>query len=274
MQLNICSKRNIMNAWCSVRMCSVFVLLTVLALLGIARADMKTESIFDLSAADRAEIEKYLGRGVVGRAVDAPVLEDPSRFFQQDKEDIITMKAVHGDNKGKTLQVRMQKFQRNNLPITWRLSMADERWLGEIQQNGDIVLSATEDENNDVISIYDPPEPVLIQGMRPRESKKIRLDVAVYDLAQPTRKKYGGYLDLVYTYVGAFEVTVPAGTFTALLFSWKYDGKVGPASIQDDQYWFFAEGVGAIARIDKKDISAMLIYHDQAKVAEVLVSRE
>ncbi len=274
MRLNIYRKRNTLNAWRSVLMCSVFGLLTVLTLLGIARADMKTESIFDLSAADRAEIEKYLGRGVVGRVVDAPVLEDPSRFFPLNKQDILTVKAVYGNKKGKTRQVHMHNLERSNPPVAWRLSMDNERWLGEIQENGDVVLNTTENEDNDVISRYNPPEPVLIQGMRPKESKKMRIDVTVYDLARPTRKKYSGYLNLVYTYIGAFEVTVPAGTYNALLFGWNYDGKVGPASIQDDQYWFFAEGIGPIARIDKKDISAMLIYHDQAKVAEVLVSRE
>ena len=63
------------------------------------------------------------------------------------------------------------------------------------------------------------------------------------------------------------------GTFEAALFKWVYDGKVGPAKIKGDQYWFFAEGVGPIARVDKKDISAMLVYRDKSKVAAVLVSR-
>ncbi len=52
-----------------------------------------------------------------------------------------------------------------------------------------------------------------------------------------------------------------------------YDGKVGPARVKDDQYWFFADGVGPVARIDKKDISAMLVYRDKSKVAGVLVER-
>ena len=52
-----------------------------------------------------------------------------------------------------------------------------------------------------------------------------------------------------------------------------YDGKVGPAKVKDSQYWFLAEGVGPVARIDKKDISAMLIYRDKSKIAGVLLSR-
>ena len=80
-------------------------------------------------------------------------------------------------------------------------------------------------------------------------------------------------VDLTYTCVGAYEVTVPAGTFETVLFSWRYDGKVGPARVKDDQYWFFADGLGPVARINMKDISAMLVYRDTSKVAGVLVER-
>ncbi len=59
-----------------------------------------------------------------------------------------------------------------------------------------------------------------------------------------------------------------------MLFKWQYEGKVGPANVKDDQYWFFAEGMGPIARIDMKDVSAFLVYSDKSKVGAVLVERK
>jgi hypothetical protein len=94
--------------------------------------------------------------------------------------------------------------------------------------------------------------------------------VKVYDLSDPKEVSHEGSLDLTYSYVGAFEVTVPAGTYEAALIKWDYKGKVGPASIEDTQYRFLANNVGVVAMIDKKDISAMLFYQDHSKYGKVL----
>ena len=110
--------------------------------------------------------------------------------------------------------------------------------------------------------------------MKPGTSRSMCINVRVFDLSRPDKPSHSGHLDLTYTYVAAYEVTVPAGTYEAALFKWNYDGKVGPPRVEDDQYWFFAEGVGPVARIDKKDISAVLIYRDTSKIASVLVSRK
>ncbi len=76
---------------------------------------------------------------------------------------------------------------------------------------------------------------------------------------------------MTYSYLGAHEVTVPAGTYNATLIKWVYKGKVGPARIEDTQDRFMAEDVGVVAMVDKKDISALLIYRDQSKYGKVLV---
>jgi hypothetical protein len=120
---------------------------------------------------------------------------------------------------------------------------------------------------------YDPPQPIVTKGMAPGSSNETRIDVQVFDLARPDRRKYRGHLDLVHSYLGAYEVTVPAGRFEAALFEWKYSGKIGPAKVQDVQYWFLAKGYGLIARIDKLHVSAFLIYHQRSRNAGVLVER-
>jgi hypothetical protein len=66
-------------------------------------------------------------------------------------------------------------------------------------------------------------------------------------------------------------VTVPAGTYDAALLKWDYDGSVGPASVQDTQYRFLAKDVGIVASIEKKKISALLLYHDNSNTGRVLM---
>ena len=93
----------------------------------------------------------------------------------------------------------------------------------------------------------------------------------VYDLSDPKEVSHRGYFNMIYTYVGAYEVTVPAGKFHASLFRSEYKGKIGPASVEDVQYRFLAKGVGPVALIEKLDVSAFLVYHDHTKYGKVLV---
>ena len=55
---------------------------------------------------------------------------------------------------------------------------------------------------------------------------------------------------------------------------WEYAGDVGPVSVKDTRYRFLAEGVGVVAMIDKKNISAMLFYHDDSKFAKALTKAQ
>ena len=92
----------------------------------------------------------------------------------------------------------------------------------------------------------------------------------VYDLSDPQEVSYEGSLHLTYSYIGAFKVSVPAGEYEAALIKWDFKGKVGPASIEDTQYRFLANDVGAVAMIEKKNISAFLVYQDDSKFGKVL----
>jgi hypothetical protein len=242
------------------------------ALLG---STLETGTVIDMPQADREAIEKYLGRGVVGKAVEAKPIDDPGKFIVLDPDTrrTLVVRDVYGDNKGKTRKAHVKPLPRRDPPPAWTLSTGEETWYGELTAQGDFVQTATSDSDQGVISRFSPPQPLLLKGMKPGEARKSRIEVEVFDLARQSKKEHEGYLDLTYTYVGAYEVTVPAGKFEAVLFKWEYDGKVGPAKVKDDQYWFFAEGNGPVARIDKKDVSAFLIYRDKSKTATVLVER-
>jgi hypothetical protein len=54
---------------------------------------------------------------------------------------------------------------------------------------------------------------------------------------------------------------------------WTFKGKVGPASVDDTQYRFFAPDVGIVAAVEQLDVSAVLICNRHKKVAKVLASQ-
>jgi hypothetical protein len=124
-----------------------------------------------------------------------------------------------------------------------------------------------------VLTRYNPPEPLLIAGMNAGDSKTLMMKVNVYDLSNPKDFEHKGSLDVTLSYVGAYRVTVPAGTFDAALLKWDFKGKIGPASVEDIQARFVVPDVGMVAAAEKRDVAAFLIYNDNTKVGKVLAQK-
>ena len=244
------------------------------ALMIAANAAADDGQVIELPVEARREIAKFLGKDVVGNAVAARVIDDPVRYAGLSENHTLKCKIVHGAAAGELFDANVSQLDRQDSQTGWRMDIGPKSWFGEIDANGNLIQYSSHDKEKGVISRFSPPHPILTRGMRPGDSTKTHIEVTVFDLARPDKEKHAGYLDLTHEYVGAFEVTVPAGTFEAALISWAYTGKVGPANISDEQYFFYAEGVGPVAWIQRKDISAMLVYRDTLKEAGVLLERK
>jgi hypothetical protein len=109
-----------------------------------------------------------------------------------------------------------------------------------------------------------------LNGLAPGDSKAFRVAVKVSDLSDVQDVAHEGALDVTYSYLGAYKVNTPAGSFDAALIKWAYQGKVGPAKVDDTQYRFFADNVGMVASVDKLDVSAFLVYQDHTKFGKLL----
>jgi hypothetical protein len=94
----------------------------------------------------------------------------------------------------------------------------------------------------------------------------------VSDLGKPKNITHKGSLAITYTYIGAYKVKVPAGSFDAVLIKWDYRGSVGPADVEQTDYRFIALHAGMVAMIQSRHISAMLIYNDKTKLGKLLQS--
>jgi hypothetical protein len=115
--------------------------------------------------------------------------------------------------------------------------------------------------------------PFMVKGMKPGESRSYTQRVRVDALDDPEDQKYTGVLNGTYTYVGTYQVKVPAGTFKTVLLRLKCEGKVGPADTHDSAYYFFAPGKGVVAMISQEDATAFWIIHIDTSSGKVLSSR-
>ena len=67
-------------------------------------------------------------------------------------------------------------------------------------------------------------------------------------------------------------MTVPAGTYSAILVRLECTGKVGPADTTDTAYYLFAPHVGVVAMVTQEDVEAFWIIHIDTRTGKILVS--
>jgi hypothetical protein len=249
-------------------------LLTVLSLcLVLAPPAWAKGPVLPLPPEDQQELNRLLGPGVVGEALPSDPIGKASSYFPLQERSSV-FHVTSGSNTGKQQTLRTTKGRRPSGNPAWRFELSPTLagFLNEVD-GGNLMMPAVSDSGEGVVVVTTPANPFLVEGMQPGESKTFTQQVAVNYLDDPTDERYSGSLTGTYTYVGTYQVTVPAGTYPAALFRLKYSGKVGPADTQDTAYYLFAPGVGVVAMVSQEDVEAFWIIHIDSKSVKVLVSR-
>jgi hypothetical protein len=264
-----------MNAGNRIRQNRLLKLLTMtlgvmLIVAGSARAQ---GVILPLPPEDQQNITAKLGPGVVGNALPSKPIDDVSLYFPlQDRT--ATYQVTAGPKTGNTQTLGLAKARRPGGKQAWRFQISPSL-AGFIHQTpeGDLMMPALTDTGQGVLVVTTPANPFVLKGMKPGESRSYSQQVSVIELSDPSDQEYSGTLNGTFTYVGNYQVTVPAGTFDAILLSLKCDGKVGPAHTQDAAYYFFAPGVGVVAMISQEDATAFWIIHIDTSTGKVLSAK-
>ena len=237
---------------------------------GFARAD---GVVLPLPAEDQQKINALLGPGVVGKALPSEPIASSSAYFPlTDRES--HYQVTSGSNAGKTQALSLAKARRPSGKQGWRFQVSPSI-AGFIRQTeeGDLLMPAVVDAGEGVVIVTTPPNPFVLHGLKPGESRSFTQQVAVNHLDDPSDLDYSGSLHGTFTYVGTYQVTVPAGSFEAALFRLRCEGKVGPADTKDTAYYFFAPGKGVVAMITQEDATAFWLIHIDSSSGKVLASQ-
>jgi hypothetical protein len=237
---------------------------------GSARAQ---DVVLPLPPQDRQKITAKLGPGVVGIALPSQPITDPSSFFPL-RNKAMTYEVMAGSNTGNRQTLGLTKMRRPSGASAWRFQLSPSL-AGFLRQTaeGDIIMPAVTDSGEGVVVVTTPANPFIPKGMKPGETRSYSQQVSVNYLDDPTDQKYSGSVVGTYTYVGTYRVTVPAGTFPAVLFRVFCSGRVGPAHTVNTGYNFFAPGVGMVAMILQEDVSAFWIFNIDSTTGKVLMSK-
>jgi len=228
--------------------------------------------VLPLPPEDQQEINARLGLGVVGQALPSTPITDPSIYFPL-QERASTYQVTAGSNAGNTQTLKVAKRNRPGGSQAWRFGISPTL-AGFIRQNvaGDLMMPAVTDSDEGVVVITTPANPFVIKGIKPGETRTFSQTVSVNYLDDPSKQDYSGTLNAAYTYVGTYQVTVPAGSYQAVLMRLKYEGKVGPAHTKDIAYYFFAPQVGVVAMISQEDVEAFFIIQIDSKMVKEMAS--
>jgi hypothetical protein len=229
--------------------------------------------VLQLPQQDQQNITAQLGPGVVGAALPSQPITDPSVYFPlQDKAQQFQVMA--GPHAGTVQTLGLWKARRPGGKKAWRFQMTPTLagFMRESEQ-GDIIMAALTDSGEGVVIVTTPANPFVPKNMQPGESRTYTQQVSVNYLDDPSDQRYSGSINGTYTYIGTYQVTVPAGTFPAVLFRVDCEGRVGPAHTHNTGYNFFAPGVGMVAMILEEDVTAFWLFNIDSTTGKVLMSK-
>jgi hypothetical protein len=227
-----------------------------------------------LPDSDRQTLTQYLGNNIVGNPVPPPSLPHGLNDLLDLGNGLSwRVQITAGKAQGKIQSGSASLLNRPNATGSFRFDTGDGRNVlyGQLDSNGNVNCFASQDNQEGVMSRFSPPQPVFLAGMTPGESRHITSNVAVYDLSQPDVESHSGQLYIDFTYVGAYQMHVPAGNLDAVLFKTHLTGHVGPASIDDTIYRFFAKNSAPVAIVETDDVSALFIYQDKSHTGKILI---
>jgi hypothetical protein len=248
-------------------------LIGMLILLSVTSPLRADDVVLPLPAEDQKTIDALLGPGVVGKALPSKPIQDASVYFPL-ADRALTYKVTSGKNAGKTQTLDVAQVERPGGKRAWRVQLSPSlNGFIRLTPDGDLTMPAVSDSGEGLVVFTTPANPFMPQGMQPGETRTYSQKVSVNYLDDPTDQDYAGTLDGSYTYLGTYQVTVPAGTFDAVLLRVKCAGKVGPAHTHNTVYNLFAPRVGTVAMIMQEDVKAFWIFNIDSATGKVLTAR-
>src|SRR5262249_50579087 len=144
-------------------------------------------SIVPLPSDVKAELDKYLGAGVVGAPLESPPLMTAADYLPS-KGVTLTYLVVEEGEKARSETHKGEDTTNPQFAPGLRYT-ADPMGALYFQQSkdGGATIAGEEDRDNEVVSRFTPGEPLMIPGLKAGESRKIAVKVQVAALSNPKK---------------------------------------------------------------------------------------
>jgi hypothetical protein len=239
-------------------------------LLGAGRPAGAADVAVALPDGDRARLDKYLGQGVVGGPLPSAALMRPEAYLPP-KGIELSYRVLEVNEGPRTETHKIKDTTEAPFAPGWHYATdpTGSTFLQRTSDGGAVVV-AEMDLSREVLSRFTPGAPLIVTGLLPGENRRVTIKVEVSDLSDPSDIEHTGWFDVLYTYIGTYVVTVPAGSYDAVLIRWDYKGDIGLAHIEKSEYRLLAPSAGLVAMVELRTVSAVLIYRDHTNLAKLL----
>ena len=246
------------------------VIVSILGFLLFARTpdSFAAGSVNPLSPRDKNQLA-VLGDGVVGAAIEAPVITDPLKYYNP-LRGTWQYRITSGDKSGQLYAESLTQIPKNAQGATWKRSRPEYDDLISVTGNS-VHLSNEVDHDHGLLVLFKPRGFLLTSNLKPGESRSMKGTAHAFKLRDPTTEYKTFTLEEISTYVGAYKVNTFAGIFDALLFRNDFKVSSGDVSVSDSRYSFFAEGVGKVAGIEQAHATVLFFFHFNEKIPKILV---
>jgi hypothetical protein len=253
-------------------------ILIVCALLCVSSAAAAADPLATLPSADASRIHKHLPGVVLGPAEHVKPLADVNDWYPLQNA---TFRYDRPSTDGKKATVVLSSGVRSpGSPVGgtangWMMTVSDgaTRYLSQRATEG-IVIPTEVSTANGLLIRLNPPEPIVLVGLKEGQVDSRDIAVKIYDIHDPTVVTHSGTITCKWTDLGGWRVKVPSSEYDTRLIRLTYEGSIGPASVNAQNYIFLAPGIGAVAFTDSRHVSAFLFFNDDTSHAGVLESME
>jgi hypothetical protein len=219
------------------------------------------------------EIHQVLGEGVVGASEAAWPLSDPISVARWEPGEW-TYRITSGARRGQIERETLAPIDVTARGETWKRTIGRDYTLHLSRTaEGSLVLPTEIAHAHKALVSFEPPLSYLIADLRPGEPRVFDGKMDVYRLRDPSTRWYSGRIRATTMHAGVYQVTTPAGAFSALLVRTDYKIDIlGVVSVTDTLYTFYAEGVGKVAEAEHQRISALGLFNTNTQLGKVLVA--
>jgi len=219
-----------------------------------------------------SEVHQVLGDGVVGAAEETRPLTDPIRLARWEPGEW-TYRITSGEQRGQIEREILAPIDVTARGETWTRKIGKQYTLYLSRTaEGSLVLPSEITYAHKALVHFEPPLSYLIAALQPGEVREFDGKMNVYRVSKPTTRWYSGRIRATTVHAGVYQVTTPAGTFSATLVRTDYKIDIlAVVSVTDTLYTFYVEGIGKVAEAEHQRISAMALFNTNTRIGKVLV---
>ncbi|MEE2681040.1 MAG: hypothetical protein VX641_01585 [Planctomycetota bacterium] len=226
----------------------------------------------DCMAGDDEDLTAVLntfGPGAITQTSDAAKPETVAEFIASDFGKR-TFSIVSGDQSGGTLIFEVEEKPGDQGVRFVHIGDGDIATIQLVKS--DVYRSQQVDSDSNSVAIFEPAEPVFLASQGFDTAVESEISVKVSPVSDPTQVVHQGNLKCSYEVLGAFRVNAPAGNFDTICVRTRYQGKVGPADVDDSRYIFYAKKYGPVAIRTFSHVEAMIFYNKTKQRSLLLAS--